>query len=483
MSSKQRVARNNPSPIVEEQSFMMSSSMLTAVDKVNESESAVKTAVTPMRWFVLFLFSCYVILQYFSWNIFGPISSSVKKTFHWNNTDISMLANWDTILFVIFSMQMYWLVQRNGLRITLLMSLSMMTIGAVFRCIPLKNDWAKWILNTGQIFNGLGGMLAQAAAPFLSSTWFPAKQRTTATAIASLSCPLGIAISHLIGPAFVPDLIIKNESNPFDEQNTASRLIMRTRIEYLMYLEFALSALLLFASIFCFRNKPPYPPSNSASFEKIKFKIGLVRLIKIKDFWLIMAVASSVTGVYSGWGAMLAVNLRGNGLDISQKECGLVGFITTMSSVFGGIMVGKLADRFNCRLKLIIVVLYSIASTTFLWITLICEKIAPFSRASVYISCIIGGFCINGSIPLLFELVVELTYPVPETVSIAFISVVNNLFAFIFLLILGIPNIGVSWMNWCLFAICIMSLGMLFFVSENYKRMKIDEKNQEIFEK
>ena len=65
-----------------------------------------------------------------------------------------------------------------------------------------------------------------------------------------------------------------------------------------------------------------------------------------------------------------------------------------------------------------------------------------FFLASVYISCIIGGFCVNGSIPLLFELVVELTYPVPETVSIAFISVVNNLFAFIFLLILGIPNIG-----------------------------------------
>ena len=161
-------------------------------------------------------------------------------------------------------------------------------------------------------------MLAQAAAPFLSSTWFPPKQRTTATAIASLSCPFGIAISHLVGPAIVPDLVMNNESNLLDEHDNISRASMRSRMEHLMYLEFALTALLLLASVFCFRNKPPHPPSNSASIEKIKFKSGFFKLVKIKDFWLIMAVASSVTGIYSGWGAMLAVNLRGNGLDISQ---------------------------------------------------------------------------------------------------------------------------------------------------------------------
>ena len=71
-------------------------------------------------------------------------------------------------------------------------------------------------------------------------------------------------------------------------------------------------------------------------------------------------------------------------------------------------------------------------------------KMDAFYLASIYIACIVGGFSVNGSIPLLYELTIEITYPVPETASIGMLSVVNNVFTFGFLLSLNMPGIGKS---------------------------------------
>lgn len=68
-----------------------------------------------IRWYILAIFSSYVTLQYFIWNTFGPIASSVKKVYSWENSDVATLANWDTILYVIFAMQLCWLVQEKGI--------------------------------------------------------------------------------------------------------------------------------------------------------------------------------------------------------------------------------------------------------------------------------------------------------------------------------------------------------------------------------
>ena len=68
-----------------------------------------------MRWYILTIFSIYAMQQYFIWNTFGPISTSVKKAFDWDNGDIALLANWDIILFILFSMQQGWLIQRIGM--------------------------------------------------------------------------------------------------------------------------------------------------------------------------------------------------------------------------------------------------------------------------------------------------------------------------------------------------------------------------------
>ena len=55
------------------------------------------------------------------------------------------------------------------------------------------------LIHVGQLLNGLGGPVAMGGPPAVSAVWFPAKQRTTATAIGSISNGLGVAISFIIG--------------------------------------------------------------------------------------------------------------------------------------------------------------------------------------------------------------------------------------------------------------------------------------------
>ena len=44
-----------------------------------------------------------------------------------------------------------------------------------------------------------GGPVAMGGAPLLSATWFPAHQRTTATAIGSVMSGIGVSVSFIIG--------------------------------------------------------------------------------------------------------------------------------------------------------------------------------------------------------------------------------------------------------------------------------------------
>lgn len=67
----------------------------------------------------------------------------------------------------------------------------------------------------GQFFNGLAGPVTQAGPPVLSSLWFPPSQRTTATALSSLTGSLGIAVSFLIGTLIKGEAVLKKQYNRY----------------------------------------------------------------------------------------------------------------------------------------------------------------------------------------------------------------------------------------------------------------------------
>ena len=65
-----------------------------------------------------------------------------------------------------------------------------------------------------------------------------------------------------------------------------------------------------------------------------------------------------------------------------------------------------------------------------------------FSAVWLYVSAILGGCFVNGSIPLFYELTMECTYPIAEGIPMAVLTTSNHVASLLFLAAVMIPGIG-----------------------------------------
>ena len=125
-------------------------------------------------------------------------------------------------------------------------------------------------------------------------------------------------------------------------------------------------------------------------------------------------------------------------------------------------------------MKAILLCLFILASVGFTVFSLMCVKIIPPSLGVLYATSAIGGLCLNGAIPLFFELSVEASYPVAEGINTGFMTFSNNVYCLIFLTLPMIPGVDTKWMNWSLVGSCIICIPMMLFFRERHKRLEVD---------
>ena len=222
----------------------------------------------------------------------------------------------------------------SGLRIAVLLCSASIAVGCGLRIISSEPDTATPLIHIGQFVIGLGGPVGQSSATVISSTWFPASQRTTATAIASLAAYVGTAISFVIGPGFVTDI-----ENLTVNSTTHDHVVRKVgkEIMNLLYLEFGLGCFFFILVLFTFPAKPPLPPSTTAALERLDFTKGLKQLFQNPQFQLIAFVYGITTGVYSAWCSDLALNL--SAYNINNDEASWFGFWAVVAGAVSGIVL------------------------------------------------------------------------------------------------------------------------------------------------
>ena len=193
---------------------------------------------------------------------------------------------------------------------------------------------------------------------------------------------------------------------------------------------------------------------------------------------LIVLLGGFQCGLFIGYTGVFQDMLSPLGL--SDDDIGLIGFVTTLLMVFGGLIMGYIADKcFTKKLKkllmflfiiniILLIVLFVILPTPFNGIYPLTTDNCP--NLLVYLLVIIGitGIFSGGSIPLFYELAAEICAPVSEGSSATFITFILNGVA---LLYIGVGN----WLNTSyetLFALIGMigCLIALIFVKEIYIR-------------
>ncbi|KAF7477139.1 Hypothetical predicted protein [Marmota monax] len=90
------------------------------------------------RWLVLLLFSLLAFAQGLVWNTWGPIQNSARQAYGFSSWDIALLVLWGPIGFLPCFAFM-WLLDKRGLRVTVLLTSFLMVLGTGLRCIPISD--------------------------------------------------------------------------------------------------------------------------------------------------------------------------------------------------------------------------------------------------------------------------------------------------------------------------------------------------------
>ncbi|XP_074652993.1 solute carrier family 49 member 4 homolog [Tubulanus polymorphus] len=452
------------------------------------------TDVYPVRWYILFLFSSLALTQSAVWNTWGPIAESAEIVFGIQKKEIALLSNWTCITIVLSMVFFLWLMEQKGLRWSVVVTAGLLTLGTGIRCITPKPPLVSWLMHIGAILNGLAGPVSMAAPPVISSTWFPATERTTATAIGSIFIYIGIAIPFIIGPIMVSSPPLNSKLVNFTAINSSlqhhpsqlKELIKSLKMQdenyvqnqedgimKLMYIEFGWTTLLFIVICIYFPEHPPKPPSLTASTDRVDFKRGIIEIFSNTGFWLAATPYALSGGFYIGWSGVLEVIL--SPLHVSQDVAGWLGFYSTIGGCIAGLLVGRLADLFAGRMKEFIIALFTGSAIMMAWFTCICMGWTKLTIPTLYISCILGISFLNGTIPLFFEMTCETCYPIAEFVTCGCLTMSVSLMASILLFLFWIPGIGTAWVNWCLLCSIILCIPLLMLFKAHYKRLVIDQ--------
>uniref|UniRef100_I3KK48 Solute carrier family 49 member 4 n=1 Tax=Oreochromis niloticus TaxID=8128 RepID=I3KK48_ORENI len=393
---------------------------------VETNSNPVNSRVYGRRWLVLTLFSLLALMQGMVWNFWGPIQNSAAHAYGFTKSDIAILVLWGPVGFVPWLLFM-WLMDKKGLRLSLLVSTLFMVLGAALRSIPLTGQpLRRWLIHGGQLLNGLAGPTMMSAGPYLSTTWFPPDQRATATAVASLFAYLGSAASFIVGPLIVP---APNDTQALTTISAAvSDIFIRDRIQLVMYAELAAIAVLFGAVLLYFPARPPIPPSVAAASQRLSYRSSICRLLSNLRFLMIALAYAVPTGVLAGWSGVLDMVLTP--AKVSQVDAGWIGFWSTVGGCVFGVAMARFADSIRGMLKLILVLMLAGASLASTWFTLTCLTSythLPSTSAILYTSCILVGIFINSSVPIFLELFIETVYPVPEGITCGVVTFLGNL--------------------------------------------------------
>ena len=169
-------------------------------------------------------------MQCIVWNTWGPIESGAQYAFDWSESTVAMFANWGTVMFLLSVVPLSKMVEvmYTALSTVIIVKIYSPDVHCThcagrsakncpsrvwpdgrWHCLALWSKiYQQWdslpdrvcsiVLFTilhflhschaCAILNGISGVTVMAAPPIISSTWFPASERTTATAINQVVC-------------------------------------------------------------------------------------------------------------------------------------------------------------------------------------------------------------------------------------------------------------------------------------------------------
>ena len=421
------------------------------------------------RWYIALLFSAISCTRGIVWNTFGPIPVAAQAAFpSWDDTTISMISNMGSITFLVFVAPYCWVLSRFGLRPAVLLMSFFIALGTTLRSSTSEEIAFTATVYTCAILGGIAGIMSMVAPPYLSATWFPPQQRTTATALMLMSGELGVALSFVIGPQMVR---LPGGATPHTDPDG-----VRSNIMFLMDVDTGVAALLFLVVLLYFPSRPRRPPSVSAASppEPGSFWRRLRQVARAPDTPFIMLALAVPGGLLVAYFAVLDISMAP--LGVTKEQAGWISFWACICSCVFAVLVARLTDMFRGHVRVTLLVLMLTGAACCAWLLAIIAGWQAFSLPCLYSAALSTLALTCSTAPLLLEYAAELTYPVTADIIGMVMGVSLSIVSGAVLLLFILQPLGEDtlWMNYAVFVALLLGVMMILKTKEVYRRTAAD---------
>ena len=337
------------------------------------------------RWVVLAVFMFINLTIQTLWIAYAPITGPAAKFYGVSDLLIGLLAMSFMIAFIPLSIPVSWVIDTYGFRLAVSAGAILMGVFGLVRGLA-GASYPLVLLST------VGIAIAQ---PFLlnawtkvPANWFGVEERATAVGLVTLASLVGTALGMALTP-------ILTES-----------MSMSIPTVQLIYGAVAAFSALLFVTLA--RETPPTPPCPPGQEVRALMLDGLKSALKVKDFWIFLAVIFIGMGIFNGITTWVEDIIRPRGF--TPEDAGTLGALMLIGGLLGAVVIPPFSDRQHKRKRylllgffLAIPGLVGLTYATDFWLLLV----SAFS---------LGFFLISAS-PIGMQYAAEITRPTPEGTS------------------------------------------------------------------
>jgi hypothetical protein len=437
----------------------------------------------PQRFYVLFVFSLLSFNQNLIWLTFSPIARNAEIYYQMSEATVDLLLNWGSIIFIPCLPFTYILLNKpNGLRKCIILVAILGFISTILRVIPLVitdpsssyfSSISMPFLHAGQILNAVCGPLIMAPVSQLSCSWFGLNERTRATTIAVIANNFGGTVGYIISPFIV--------SSP-------------ECVPRLLYIHLGLAFIACIMTFLYFPAHPKTAPSPAAeqllsysmSEENRSLKThtnGIWQCLTTPSFLLICTAGGLLSGIFNAWVGLYDVILKPE--NYTEIQTGWFSFGSSLAGNIGGFCFAALADTrpFRRSFKFLINVSCICCFLPIVWFLLMVptffynHPILSSTSISVGLSLTLAGLFQGAGMPLFYEALAEIMFPLPESLSASILVQWSNVISLVLLFVAPNQDKLVNFLVLVTSGICILMISCARFT---YRRRDEDEMKQNI---
>ena len=373
------------------------------------------------RWLVLGMYMLYVLGSQTQYAGFVTIVPKISRLVNVNHSAVDSLTSIYSIAFVVVVIPICVFFEKWGLKrgVVLGAFLNACSGGIRLACATLLPQY--WVLFVAAVLSGVGTAFSLGSAPLVASTWFPANERSVATAMGTLPGFMGFALAASSSVNIVDSADPDPSGEGVQTKGIAVLFVFQTLLSAIPAIGLALLPKL-----------PPYPPSHTASGRKkgdVLFShacLDLMKSLKIcfsdANFSILIVTFGSVVGLFTAFATLLAQVFVPMG--VSTKQTSWIVFTAVLAGAVSTFAVGPVLDRLKqykkCWLSivgaqlLVMVVTSSVLSTNVFYDGM---SASGGILAGLYVFYVLNEAIMLPQYAVVMELAVELIYPQPAEVA------------------------------------------------------------------